>query len=190
MSVISCSFDLSELTAAIGRVCDSVEYGAKDPDIGRGMMNALTANDDYQQRIYWRNSNRGGPWPELARSTKLRRRRIALGKGAPRLPVNADIDAIMGFPILVITGQKYRSLAAGNDGHWFFVSDDSMQSGTAIEDAIYHQLGGPRLPRRQIIGPPDEATLRRMSQAIAVGVANMWRSALGMDTGIMPIWNF
>ena len=188
MAAISCSFDLSAMVRAVDGIELAVQSGARDADLGRGMMTALSANDEYQQRIYWRNSQHGGPWPDLARSTKMRRRRLALGLGAPRLAPNADPAADMDFFILVITGQKYRSLQAGNDGHWFYVSDDSMQSGTEIEDAHFHQTGGPRLPRRQVISQPDDPTLARMRQAIAVGVAAMWSGVLG--PGIVPIWNW
>lgn len=64
-----------------------------------------------------------------------------------------------GRGILEATGALRDSLAAkGGQGRVLAKTEREMQIGTSIPYAVYHQRGGPRLPRREIVvlGPDDE----------------------------------
>jgi hypothetical protein len=170
---LGCSVDMSALEAAMGRVCDVIDQGPRNPVIGEAMGTALRYQDSFVQSEFLSASHGDGRWNDLAFSTKYNRARKAAGgfqrtKGttmASRVP-----DAPYAFPVLYDTGNLYSSLTQGESGHWFLITEDSVQSGTQIFHARFHQAGGARLPERPIEIPPDDQTLARMQVTIAAGL--------------------
>lgn len=177
-------FDLSDWNAATARIAESVAQGPRDPDIGGGMQSALGFQDDNVQKEYYFASAGDGRWPALAYSTIRKRMGESHSRDIHQLLFGNNMGDYL--PILIITGRKYNSLAQGQPDHYMNITQDSMQSGTSVFDAHYHQGGAQRgrwsLPARPIIIPPDDATERKMQQAVSAGIGLAIEKAIG-DAG-------
>ena len=80
----------------------------------------------------------GGTWAPLAAATVAERRRLGYGGE---------------HPILFRTGALAQSLASrGAPGNVFEVSATTLEVGTEIAYAGYHQRGTRKMPRRPIVG--------------------------------------
>jgi phage gpG-like protein len=78
------------------------------------------------------------PWARLAESTAMRR----VTKGGAR----------RGYEhILVVSGVLRASFQQ------FAYDNDSATVGSAVRYSIYHEEGGPNLPRRPMLPPPEQA---------------------------------
>lgn len=82
---------------------------------------------------------------------------LPVGGWAPLQPETAAWKAAEGYPLapLVQTGELFRSVAAGS-GPPNEMRPKSMQFGTSVDYAKFHQYGAPRahLPKRQIVFEP------------------------------------
>jgi hypothetical protein len=144
----------------------------------------------YIRRRFVEQSKGGGDWPDLAPSTQLARarktkagkarfkkRRAKLSDALPLVSSNELTLATlagMHFDILRDTGALLNSLTPGGP----LATEEPMlfggiAVGTADRVARFHQFGGPRLPARPIIVPPDEQTRNAMGMIMA--------KALGSD---------
>lgn len=107
----------------------------------------------------------GSPWPDLAESTKKKRRGPRKGYKAAR-----------SFAILKDTGTLFNALTVNMPGNLFQRIAQGIRVGfggparapgsrraTIAEIAGYHQLGSGRLPKREILVKPDQQTIQQMT---------------------------
>lgn len=124
------------------------------------------------------NSRGGGAWPDLSEYTKRMRARKAAakkqvvnGEGGKKKIVKAS--GTRRFAILRDTGLLLNALTIGASGNLIKYTDDSVTFGLAkvkhgddrvtIQDiAAYHNEGGKRLPKRQILNEPTSQTREAM----------------------------
>jgi len=104
-------------------------------------------------------SRGGGDWPPLAESTKH-------GRRGHRYTVLRDTGLLFGALEFELgaepPGQKTEKLAMGV--RVGFGGPSSYPDGTSIADiATFHQSGGPKLPKREIIVQPNVETLNAMT---------------------------
>ena len=164
------------------------------------IANSQTMRDGYKQagtiylsyiRRRFLSAARGdGTWPDLADSTKLKRRRgrtgrvaktsrkkdrsgkpVRKGKRKRQKVVRAAVVAGT-FEILRDTGLLFNSLTQGSSGNVFRDLPDGVAVGTNIKYAEHHQspkVPG-RPPKREILVQPDDATKQRIKQALRAAV--------------------
>jgi phage virion morphogenesis protein len=87
----------------------------------------------------------GPPWAELAIKTQIQRKHRGFGPKEP---------------ILIQTGELYRSIQASSGPDW-------AEIGTDVYYAKYHQAGTDKMPARQIVGlgAGDEQSIINMANA-------------------------
>lgn len=126
----------------------------------------------YLQRRYVRNAAGGGDWKPLAEST-IRARRRGTGKGTAQ--ILRDTGTMFKVLDPVFTNQpgavqllqpKSMAITLGYGGPASHPS--ARKKRTTIADiAGYHQVGNRRLPKREIVVKPDEATIKLMTDTAA-----------------------
>lgn len=125
--------------------------------------------------------SRGGGWKPLAESTKRQRRGAQQGKSSQR-GKRGKVHAATGvFSILRDTGILFNVVALAFTGAPGQLQEDipfGMRVGyggparhpdgtaTIADIASFHQVGGPHLPAREIVVPPDDPTQQTMGQAM------------------------
>lgn len=90
----------------------------------------------------------------------------AFDKAISKLP-NVNVE------ILRDTNTLFASLTTGAPGNVDRLIPDGVEVGTAITYAKYHQEGSGRLPRREILVPPDDATAARISRILNAAVSKI-----------------
>lgn len=119
-------------------------------------------------RRFDRYSKGGGDWAPLAAST-LRRRRRGRGTGSPAILRDTGMLFAALNPNVVGDPAKVMELITTGT-HWEinvgYGGPQRYPDGASVSDiASFHQTGGPHLPQRKIIVPPDQETLDRMAEA-------------------------
>ncbi len=121
-----------------------------------------------------RYSRGGGDWAPLAESTQKRRRRGVGRRDIARTSILIDTGILRNSLDFKASGpfEAWRRTYQGAY-LWEMVGEGVELSlngparypnGTAVADVIrFHDSGGPRLPQRRIIVPPDGATLAAMT---------------------------
>lgn len=187
--------DLTAWNAAMEGIAQAIQDGADNPEINRGMSNALDAQDEFLQDRFLHASTGDGTWTPLATSTIKQRQRGGnttyggfsfLGKLSPAQRLVAVTAS--NVPILIITGDKYRSLRVGDTNHFGEQTKDWMSSGSIAPNISYHQQGGGNLPARPIIVPPDESTEQRIAMAVQVGIGEAIIQAISRVSNTGETW--
>lgn len=131
----------------------------------------------FAQRRFRDNSRGGGDWPDLAASTKKRRRK-GKRKGGRK------------FAILMDTGTLFKALSIGAKGNYTEPFNTGVRFGfdsvphggatasraTIQEIAAYHNVGSSKLPKRVILPQPDKDTVEKMFKAFGRFVERKARS--------------
>jgi len=131
-------------------------------------------------------SRGGGEWPPLATSTLLGRRgyRAALKKAtkkkkfvAPKVAILIDTGTLFGSLDPVFKGKPGQfehdidyGISVGYGGNGPHPSSPAL---TVQQIAMFHQKGGPRLPQRTIIVPPDQITMDGMAKDMTEALIRM-----------------
>lgn len=129
------------------------------------------------KRIYWEFINErfatfaagGGDWPPLSPKTTARKAKLGLD---PRILVATRLlEANLDPQFAAKPGEVNDDVPFGVRVSVGSSSDESYPGGKTVREvAMYHQFGGPKLPRRQVVVPPDadaRAAMRaRMKQAL------------------------
>lgn len=115
----------------------------------------------FVQERYSRLSRGGGEWPDLAASTKKARRKattfsILIDTGL----LFAAINPVLGVGGIEETRGSAVRLGFGGPGKY------PSGNATIADIASFHQAGGGRLPKREIIVTPDTATLELMTRKV------------------------
>jgi hypothetical protein len=182
---LKCSVDLSGFHRFMGRV-----RGAFDCRTSLPMRQwAEQSGDDQLEFVRQRyvSASRGdGTWTPLAVSTKLARLRRNRGRnprtGRQKLSTSqrrfqalqrtgrteAQAAAATPMPILVDTGQRFRTLFRGGTDNVFVILPDGVRVGSTNPILGYHNKGGGRLPQRIVMVPPPEPLKLKMRQGLAV----------------------
>lgn len=113
-----------------------------------------------------RASRGDGTWRRLAPSTIARRRK---GRATGAAAILRDTNLLFLNLVPTLSG----AMAVENDAPKFsatfkFGGDTVYPDGdgvTTSDVASFHQEGGPNLPQRKIIVPPDEITRQKMAEA-------------------------
>lgn len=130
--------------------------------VKKGLKQWAAIYRSFLQLRYDRFSKGGGNWPPLSEATIARRRK---GKGKRRVSILVDTGTLKAALNPTFSGrpgsiENYTKFGVevgygGNDVH---PGGDL----TIADIASFHQHGGPNLPQRMIIVPPDKPTLERM----------------------------
>lgn len=152
------SLDFSRVYDAIDALSECVSGGYAFGPIRDAGEKTIALYSAEEREHFMENSHGGGGWPDLARSTKVKRWRQAGNKGTPTLDVMS-----LPFPILYITGELYSSLTANVTGNILEYNSDQIIYGTSIFHAVFHQQGTPTEPMRLILLDPQENTLQEIA---------------------------
>lgn len=89
------------------------------------------------------------------------------GRWAPLSPPYARYKAKRrpGRPILVFDGDLRDSMIRPRAGVWE-TWDSGFVVGTAVDYAIYHQQGTPRMPARPLLGSPRKRDTQQMAKIL------------------------
>ncbi len=121
----------------------------------------------FLQQRFDRASKGGGDWPALAPSTQARRRKARKGhKGGRSFSILRDTGLLFGVLTPVFAGapgaveeMRTNGVLVGFGGPGAYPDGHA----TIADIASFHDAGGGRLPKREIVVEPDDATLGRMS---------------------------
>jgi|GEM_PF-3269652 len=179
---IGFTVDASQFFAFCGRAAASMDAGMGDQNIKGGFENAQAAYLGAMRKRFSSASHGDGTWPDISPSTKLKRYYKAGGrfkrtKGITRMDRLRQIASVP-FPILYDTGLLYTSLYPGSPGNILAESPDSISAGSDVPYAVYHQLGGGRLPQRSILVTPTQEILDQMTAPITAGFRAMIAKAI------------
>lgn len=149
-------------------------YHRKAPQLAEMLQKWEARYSAFVLQRFERFSRGGGDWAPLAESTKKRRRRGAGRRDLTRTSILIDSGTMRNSIDFKASGpfEAWRYTYQGAY-LWEMVGEGVELSlngparypdGTSVADVIrFHDKGGPRLPQRRIIVPPDEATLAAMT---------------------------
>ena len=125
----------------------------------------------FAQQRFSKYSRGGGDWPDLAESTKKGRRGPRKGHtGARQFGILYNIGLLFGTlqPVFAsVPGQHQSDLKNGVRVGFGGLGRYPDGKATIADIAAFHQEGSGRLPKREIIVEPDEATLAQMKAVLA-----------------------
>lgn len=156
----------------------------------------------FTRRRFVAYSRGGGGWPPLAASTLRRRRK---GKGTGKAAILRDTGLLFMALTIGAAGNFLRRTRAGivygfgdnqhprrvvghrvktnkrtgaqTKGRRILLTTAGASATTLRQIAIYHQEGGPRLPRRVILAQPDAQTARQFDGMVRRAVNEAAASA-------------
>jgi hypothetical protein len=129
------------------------------------------------QRRYRANSRGAGEWPDLAESTKRRRRGPRRGRGGARkFSILIDTGTLFAATDPIFQrkpGQLQDDIPFGVRVGFGGPAGHPGGRATIADIASFHQTGAGRLPRREILVPPTETVMRQMGSDMSRAVSRM-----------------
>lgn len=140
--------------------------------VRRAMQDWVTIVGRFLTERYWRFSYGGGTWAPLKPATLVRKERegmlpyilrrmdLMFQSFAPAFNKPGEVSQAVPFGVRIKFGGGMRHFYPGT-------------TKTIAEVAMHHQEGGPNLPQRKIIVPPDAETKKKMRDRMQQGVNEM-----------------
>jgi hypothetical protein len=163
------------------RFSDSVQRHLKGPNhggpIGVAFKQWGAVYRGFVKERFHRFSRGSGDWPPLKPST-IARRRKGTGVGTVAILIDtgtlfAGLDPSLKTEKGAIQKDIRNGIRVGYGGS----ARHEKGGGTIAAIASYHQAGGGRLPKREIIVKPDSATIAKMAKLMRDAIEKEWRDS-------------
>lgn len=177
MTAIKVNFYLGPFKDFKNQITQDLRGGGQGP-IGRAIRQDWPQKYfEFLRRKFRENSAGGGEWPPLAESTLARESDVK--------KTRSERGQFKRKGILWKTGSIYNALTPGNKGNLIVPLSNGVRCGiggavqhptsrkTLLDLVKIHDSGGGTVPRRQILYPPDEATIAAFQRSIKQGWAQL-----------------
>jgi len=135
----------------------------------------------FSQERFNRYSRGGGGWPDLASSTKRRRRKAKRGHQGPRVfSILRDTGTLFGALDVAFQNQPgalEETIPFGIRVGFGGPARHPKGKATIFDIARFHQEGSGTVPTREIIVDPDQRTTNRMAEDMLRALEQLRRSS-------------
>jgi len=130
----------------------------------------------FVRRRFAANSRGGGDWKPLARSTVKARRGGRKGRKR-RVAILRDTGTLFNALTVGMPGNLYRLIRHGIRVGFSGATRHPKGKATIRDIAHFHDTGAGRLPKREILVPPDDPTKEAMKQDLRRAVNRVGKAS-------------
>jgi len=130
----------------------------------------------FVRRRFAANSRGGGDWKPLARSTVKARRGGRKGRKR-RVAILRDTGTLFNALTVGMPGNLYRLIRHGIRVGFSGATRHPKGKATIRDIAHFHDTGAGRLPKREILVPPDDPTMEAMKQDLKRGLGRLGKAS-------------